>query len=322
MRPIVVVSGSSHPVLAELVARGLGLGVSPVLLTKYANGETRVKLLDSVRGADVYIVQTSCEPINDMVMELLIMVQTCRYASAHKITAVLPLFPYARQDRLDPGNQPITAKLVANMLTMAGVNHVISMHLHSPQIQGFFDVPCDNVHTDDIFAAWIMKNIPNPKDLVIVAPDMGAVKNVSAIGKLLGTPVAIFHKQRLRANEVADMFLVGDVNGKPCVVVDDIVDTGGTLLNAAARLQKAGASKIYALVTHGIFSGNTVQKLSDSVFDLIVCSNSIPQSNELTANPKFRIIDIADILSKCIVSLHVKAGLVYPMNPQCERASV
>ncbi|KAH8328060.1 hypothetical protein KR067_003561 [Drosophila pandora] len=316
MHPLVVLSGSSHPELADLVAEGLGLGVSRIALSKFANGETKVKLIDSVRDADVYIIQTSTEPINDMLMELMIIVQACRYAMVHKITVVMPLFFYSRQDRMDDGNQPITAKLVANMLQMAGVNHVISLQLHAPQIQGFFDIPCDNHSMDGIFSAWIVENIPKYQDMVIVTPDLGEVRLASEIGRLLGNDVAIFRKHRQKAGEVSKMVLVGDVRGKSAIIVDDMVDTGGTLCHAALQLQRSGALKIYALVTHGIFTGNAVQKLNDSAFDLVVCTNSVPQSSDLTTNPKFRVINIADMISQSILKLQSTPHTIKQTPPQ------
>lgn len=311
-----VLSGSSHPELADLVAEGLGLGVSRIVLSKFANGETQVKLVDSVRDADVYIIQTSSEPVNDMLMELMIMVQACRYAMVHKITVVMPLFFYSRQDRLDEGNQPITAKLVANMLEMAGVNHVISLQLHAPQIQGFFDIPCDNHSMDGIFSAWIVQNIPNYQDMVIVTPDLGEVRLASEIGRLLGNEVAIIRKHRQKAGEVSKMVVVGNVRGKSAIIVDDMVDTGGTLCHAAHQLQMNGALKIYALVTHGIFTGNAIQKLNDSAFDLVVCTNSLPQSSDLTTNPKFCVINIADMISQSILNLHASPEMIKQKPPQ------
>ncbi|KAH8244179.1 hypothetical protein KR026_001798 [Drosophila bipectinata] len=316
MHPLVVLSGSSHPELADLVAQSLGIGVSRTLLSKFANGETRVHLMDSVRNADVYIIQTSTEPVNDMLMELMIMVQACRYAAVHKITVVMPLFFYSRQDRLDSGDQPITAKLVANMLEMAGVNQVISLQLHAPQIQGFFDIPCANLSMDGIFAAWIAKNIPNYQDMVIVTPDLGEIRLAADIGRVLGNQVAMFRKHRRTAGEISDMVLVGDVRGKSAVIVDDMVDTGGTLCHAAQQLKRNGALRIYAIVTHGIFSGNAIEKFSDSLFDLVVCTNTVPQSSDLTTNPKFRVINIADMISQFILKIKANPDTVNQKHTQ------
>ncbi|XP_022222209.2 ribose-phosphate pyrophosphokinase 2-like [Drosophila obscura] len=304
MHRLVVVSGSSHCDFAEVVAESLGLHLHPVLRAKFPNGEIRFELLESVRGADVYIVQTSCEPINDMLMELLVMVQTCRYASANTITAVMPLFPYSRQDKMDSWKQPITAKLVANMLSVAGVNRVLTMQLHTHQLQGFFDIPCDNLQSDIAIESWIKRFIPDYTELVIVGADKGAVKTATHISHNLGTHVALFHKQRRVASEVHDMILVGNVRGKVVVVVDDLADTSNTLCIAAERLKDAGASKIYAIITHGVFSGQAPQKLSESLFELVVCTNTIPQPTEIANNPKFHIIDVSNIFAKCIWNMH------------------
>ncbi|BFF94960.1 ribose-phosphate pyrophosphokinase 2-like [Drosophila madeirensis] len=304
MHRLVVVSGSSHGSFADVVAESLGLHLHPVLRSKFPNGEIRFELLESVRGADVYVVQTSCEPINDMLMELLVMVQTCRYASAKTITAVMPLFPYSRQDKMDSWKQPITAKLVANMLSVAGVNRVLTMQLHTQQLQGFFDIPCDNLQSDMAIESWIKRFIPDYTELVIVGADKGAVKTATQISQRLGTHVALFHRQRREASEVHDMILVGNARGKVVVVVDDLVDTSNTLCLAAERLREAGASSIYAIVTHGVFSGQALKKLSESLFKLIVCTNTIPQPTEVANNPKFHIIDVCNIFAKCIWNMH------------------
>ncbi|EDW28296.1 GL19127 [Drosophila persimilis] len=304
MHRLVVVSGSSHCDFADVVAESLGLSLHPVLRAKFPNGEIRFELLESVRGADVYIVQTSCEPVNDMLMELLVMVQACRYASANTITAVMPLFPYSRQDKMDSWKQPITAKLVANMLSVAGVNRVLTMQLHNAQLQGFFDIPCDNLQSDIAIESWIKRFIPDYAELVIVGADKGAVKTATHISHKLGTHVALFHKQRRVASEVHDMILVGSVRGKVVVVVDDLADTSNTLCLAAERLNEAGAARIYAVVTHGVFSGQAQQKLSESLFELVVCTNTVPQPAEVAKNPRFHIIDVSNIFAKCIWNMH------------------
>ncbi|EDW85276.2 uncharacterized protein Dwil_GK18441 [Drosophila willistoni] len=286
-RNLTIISGSSHPNFADLVAEQLGFTPHHVLRGKFANGEIRFELLESVRGSDVYVIQTSCSPINDMLMELLIMVQTCRYASANRITAVIPFFPYSRQDKMFSWQQPITAKLVANMLSVAGANHIVTMDLHAAQLQGFFDIPCDNLASIVTLIPWIHRYIPDWHNGVVVAPDNGAVKIATKLRDSLNLPMALIHKQRRHKNARYELVLVGDVHGKVTIVVDDMIDTSNTLCFAAERLKDAGSSKIYAIVTHGIFSGDSIQKLNDSDYELVICTNTIPQAADVAKNPKF-----------------------------------
>ncbi|XP_030384513.1 ribose-phosphate pyrophosphokinase 2-like [Scaptodrosophila lebanonensis] len=304
MHRLVILSGSSHPEFTQLIAEHLNIAETQVLRGKFANGEIRFELEESIRGADVFIVQSHCGAVNDMLMELLIMAQTCRYASAHRITAVLPFFPYARQDKMQSFHQPITAKLVANMLVLAGVDHVLTLHLHADQLQGFFDIPCDNLSAEIAIIPWIQRYLPNWQEMVIVAPDNGAVKIASSIAAQLDLRMALLHKDRVKPGEVRDMVLVGDVTGKPALLVDDMADTSRTLLFATQRLIEAGASKVYAVVTHGVFSGNAIQLLTESPIELIMCTNSLPQAACDCDNKKFHVIDISRVFKQCILHMH------------------
>ena len=224
---IKVLSGNSHLEFSDRIAKRLGIPLSKCVVTKFANDETSVSIGESIRDEDVYIIQSGSGQINDHLMELLIMINACKTASARRITAVIPCFPYARQDKKDKSRAPITAKLIANMLMVAGANHVITVDLHASQIQGFFNVPVDNLFAEPTFILWIRRNIKNTSNLVIVSPDAGGAKRATGIADRLGVDFAIIHKERKTANEVARMTLIGDVNGMTAILVDDMADTCG-----------------------------------------------------------------------------------------------
>ncbi|XP_076319125.1 ribose-phosphate pyrophosphokinase 1 isoform X4 [Tachypleus tridentatus] len=245
MPNIKVFSGSSHPDLAQKVVDRLGIGLGKVVLKKFSNQETSVEIGESVRGEDVYIIQSGSGEVNDNLMELLIMINACKIASASRVTAVIPCFPYARQDKKDKSRAPISAKLVANMLSVSGADHIITMDLHASQIQGFFDIPVDNLYAEPAVLKWIKENITDWRSCVIVSPDAGGAKRVTAIADRLNVDFALIHKERKKANEVASMVLVGDVKDKIAILVDDMADTCGTVCHAADKLLEAGESKVY-----------------------------------------------------------------------------
>ncbi|TRM66304.1 phosphoribosyltransferase-like protein [Schizophyllum amplum] len=262
---IKIFSGTSHPELAGIIARRIGLPLSTAEITRSGIGETEVHIGESVREDDVYIVNTGCGAVNTALMEMCIMIHACKIASAKRITAVLPLFPYARQDKKDKSRAPITAKLVANMLQKAGCDHVITMDLHASQIQGFFDVPVDNPTCTKLYAEpsailYIRSNF-NLDEIVIVSPDAGGAKRATSIADRLGVEFALFHKERKKANEVSRM---------TAILVDDMADTCGTLCLAAQHLAEAGAAKCYAIVTHGILSGSALQTVQDSALEKLI----------------------------------------------------
>ncbi|KCV71415.1 ribose-phosphate pyrophosphokinase 3 [Fonticula alba] len=308
-------AGNSHPELAKQVARRLGIALSQVKVCKLPNQETSVTLEESVRDEDVFILQSGCGEINDHLMELLILINACKTASARRVTAVVPCFPYARQDKKDKSRAPITAKLVANMLIVAGADHVITMDLHASQIQGFFDIPVDNLYAEPAAIRWIRSNL-DVANCVIVSPDAGGAKRATSIADKLDVEFALIHKERKKANEVSKMVLVGNVSGKIAVLVDDMADTCGTLIMAADTLLESGARKVYALVTHGIFSGNAVEKLAKSRLEAVVASNTIPHSEKQLEcfpdatedNPhpesKIRTIDVSSVLAEAIRRTH------------------
>jgi len=310
--------GSSHPGLVKQVCQHLGLPIGNVKLEKFANGETSVEINESVRGHDVFIIQTGYAPnINDHLMEMFIMINACKIASAAQVTAIIPSFPYARQDKKSKSRDAITAKLVANMLTTCGCDHVITMDLHASQIQGFFDLPVDNLYAEPRVAAWIkgstngQKNIPNWENAVIVSPDAGGAKRVTSLSDKLQLDFALIHKERKKANEVDRMVLVGDVSGRDAILVDDIADTCGTLTKAAEKLAEAGAKKIYAIVTHGIFCGPALERIEKSKLEFVAATNTLPQGKLRSKCSKLRMIDISRILAETIRRTHNGESVSY-----------
>ncbi|KAG7193314.1 ribose-phosphate pyrophosphokinase [Scheffersomyces spartinae] len=312
---IKLISGNSHPELSKLVAAKLGIPLARVGAFQYTNQETAVAIGESVRDEDVYILQTGCgeHTINDFLMELLMMINACKMASARRITAVIPHFAYARQDKKDKSRAPITAKLIANLLQIAGCHHVITLDLHASQIQGFFRAPVDNLYAEPSVLRYISENY-DVKDLIIVSPDAGGAKRVASIADKLDVNFALIHKERQKANEVSKMVLVGDVTGKVCVLVDDMADTCGTLCKAADILLDNGAQKVVAIVTHGIFSGGAIAKLNGSRLDKIVCTNSLPMDHITAQCPKLHTIDISGVLAEAVRRLHNGESVSYLFN--------
>nr|XP_015905610.2 ribose-phosphate pyrophosphokinase 2 isoform X2 [Parasteatoda tepidariorum] len=319
MPNIKVFSGTSHPDLAQKVVDRLGINLGKAVLKKFSNKETCVEIKESVRGEDVYIIQSGCGEVNDNLMELLIMINACKIASASRVTAVIPLFPYSRQDKKDKNQSggasasraPISAKLVANMLSVSGADHIITMDLHASQIQGFFDIPVDNLYAEPAVLKWIRENIPEWRNSIIVSPDAGGAKRVTALADHLNVEFALIHKEREKANEVSSMVLVGDVKDKIAILVDDMADTCGTICHAADRLMEAGAQKVYAILTHGILSGSAISRINNAVFEAVVVTNSIPQDLHMTECPKIQCIDISMIIAEAIRRTHNGESISY-----------
>ncbi|KAL8562191.1 Ribose-phosphate pyrophosphokinase 1 [Nucella lapillus] len=303
MSNIKVFAGTSHVDLAQKICTRLGIEPGKVTTRKFSNGECQVEIGESVRGEDVFIVQSGCYEVNDMLMELLIMINACKTASASRVTAVIPCFPYARQDKKDKSRAPISAKLVANMLSVAGTDHIITMDLHASQIQGFFDIPVDNLYAEPAVLLWIRENIPEWHNCCIVSPDAGGAKRVTAIADRLNVDFALIHKERKKANEVASMVLVGDVTDRVAILVDDMADTCGTVCHAAEKLLEVGAKKVYAICTHGILSGPAVSRINNSAFEAMVVTNTIPQSENMKNAPKIKCIDISMILAEACMDI-------------------
>lgn len=303
-------SGSSHPELAALIAKRLRIPLARANISQPPSGETKITIVESVRDCDVYIINTGAGAVNTHLMELCIMIHACKIASARRITAIIPHFPYARQDKKDKSRAPITAKLVANMLREAGCDHVITMDLHASQIQGFFDVPVDNLYAEPSMIQYMRNNI-DVHDCVIVSPDAGGAKRATSIADRLNVEFALFHKERKKANEVSRMVLVGSVTGKIAILVDDMADTCGTLGLAARNLLEAGATKVYAFATHGILSGDALKVISESGMEKLVITNTIPQSDNCDRCEKIEVIDVSRVLAEVIRRSHFGESVSY-----------
>jgi len=324
MPNIKVFSGSSHSDLTQKVCDRLGIEPGKVVTKKFSNLETCVEIGESVRGEDVYIVQTGGGEVNDNLMELLIMINACKIASAERVTAVIPSFPYARQDKKDKSRAPISAKLVANMLSVAGADHIITMDLHASQIQGFFDIPVDNLYAEPAVLKWIKENIPEWRNSIIVSPDAGGAKRVTAIADRLNVEFALIHKERKKANEVDRMVLVGDakssefelmsscsIKDRVAILVDDMADTCGTICLAATKLMESGATKIYAILTHGIFSGPALQRINNACFEAVVVTNTLPQEVNMKNCEKIQCIDVSMMFAEAVRRTHNGESVSY-----------
>lgn len=307
---VMIFSGNANPALAREVSELLEIPLGNCTVGKFSDGEAHVEILENVRGRDVFVVQPTCAPTNDNLMELLIMVDALYRASAGRITAVVPYFGYARQDRRVRSRRvPISAKLVADMISTSRVDRVLTIDLHSDQIQGFFDLPVDN-----IYASAVLLNDINEKsydDLVVVSPDVGGVVRARAISKSLGEEVglAIIDKRRPEPNVSAVMNIIGDVQDKTCIIVDDLVDTAGTLCHAAQALKEHGAKQVIAYATHPVFSGAAISNIQNSHLDEVVVTNTIPLSENAAACDKIRQLSIAGILSDTISRVHVEESV-------------
>ena len=268
-------AGSSSRKLAEKIAKYLEIGLTSVQIVKFADGETYVKSNESVRGDKVFIIQSTSKPVNESIMELLIFIDALRRSSAKEIIAVIPYYGYARQDRKASPREPITSKLVANLLTVAGATRVVTMDLHARQIQGFFDIPVDHMEALPVLAKYFLKYGFCNEDTVVVSPDVGGVKRARSLAKWLHSPLAIIDKRRAKANVSEVMNIIGDVKGKKAILIDDMIDTAGTICNAAAALKDAGATEVFGCATHAVFSGPAVERLKESAFSEVVITDTI-----------------------------------------------
>jgi ribose-phosphate pyrophosphokinase len=297
-----VFTGSANPKLAEAVCRHLNISLGRAIVGKFSDGEVMVELLENVRGRDVFVLQSTCQPTNDNLMEVMVMVDALKRASAARITAALPYFGYARQDRRPRSARvPISAKVVADMLTTVGVNRVMVMDLHADQIQGFFNIPVDNVYATPILLGDLWKR--NYENLLIVSPDVGGVVRARAIAKRLDSDLAIIDKRRPKANVAEVMNIIGDVEGRTCVIMDDIVDTANTLCKAATALKEHGATKVVAYCTHPVLSGGAIARISSSDMDEIVVTDTIPLSAEAAACPRIRQLSCAQLIAETITRI-------------------
>jgi ribose-phosphate pyrophosphokinase len=292
-------SGNANRELAEAIAHGLGTRLGAARLSRFSDGEMFCQLEENVRGVHSYVIQPTCTPVNDNLIELLIMVDALRRASAGSITAVLPYYGYARQDRKMAPRTPISSRLVADLLQTAGVSRVLCVDLHAAQIQGFFSVPFDHLFALPVFLEDYLRSTFDQR-AVFVSPDAGGVERARAYSKRLGASLAIIDKRRARANESEVMHLIGDVKDRDCIIVDDLIDTGGTLCNAARAVMDKGARRVVACATHGVFSGAALQRIDESPLDEVVVTNSIPPARDGTRSKKIKYLSIARLLAEAI----------------------
>jgi ribose-phosphate pyrophosphokinase len=295
-------SGSANVPLSQEVARYLGMDLGPMIRKRFADGELYVQIQESIRGCDVYLIQPSCQPVNDHLMELLIMIDACRRASARQVTAVIPYYGYARADRKTAGRESITAKLVANLITQAGANRILAMDLHSAQIQGYFDIPLDHVYGSPVILDYLVSK--ELSDIVVVSPDVGGVARARAFAKKLNdAPLAIIDKRRQAHNVAEVLNVIGDVKGKTAVLVDDMIDTGGTITEGAKLLREEGARQVYACATHAVFSPPAVERLSSGLFEEVIVTNTIPIP-EGDRFPQLQVLSVANLLGETIWRIH------------------
>jgi ribose-phosphate pyrophosphokinase len=304
---IKIFTGSANPALAEAMCQHLGLELGQLKLKRFSDGEINLQLLENVRGADCFVVQPTCSPVEFHLMEILCMVDALKRSSAERITAVVPYYGYGRQDRKDKPRVPISAKLVASLLETAGANRIMALDLHAAQIQGFFNVPVDHLFFRPVMIDYFRPQ--NMSNLTVVSPDAGGVERARSVAKRLNAPLAIIDKRREEANVAEVMNVIGDVYGQNCLIVDDLIDTGGTLVKGAEALLGHGASSVSACATHAVLSGPAVQRIQDSAIKEVVFSNSIPLSKEAEACGKIRQLSVAPLLARAVQSIHEETSV-------------
>ena len=306
-----IFAGSASSVLAIEIAKILGLNLGEIELGKFSDGEIKVKILENVRGHETFVIQSTCAPSNDNLMELMLIIDALKRSSASRITAILPYYGYARQDRrVRSARVPISAKVIADMMNTVGIDRVLTVDLHSESIQGFFDMPADNVYATKIMHDDIKSKSSSDEKILVVSPDVGGVVRARALAKFLDeSDLAIIDKRRATENESKVMNIIGDVKGKSCIVPDDIIDTAGTLCNAADALKDAGAAKVKAYITHPVLSGPAIERISKSSIDELVVTNSIPLSPDAKKCSKIRVISLAPTLAECIRRLNNEESL-------------
>ncbi len=300
--PLKIFTGNAHPALAKEICEHLQLQLGDAQVGRFPDGEVEVQIGENVRGADVFVVQPTSPPVNDHVMELLFMLDAFRRASAYRITAVMPYYGYARQDRKDRPRVPISAKLVADLLTTSGANRVLTMDLHAGQIQGYFNIPVDHLYATPVTVEYFRKL--KLKNLSVISPDMGGVERARSFAKKLRVPLAIIDKRRENADTVEVMNVIGDVAGRAVLLVDDMIDTGGTLVRAAETLREKGAEKVFACCVHGVFARDAVSRICNSELELVIATNSIPLSEVGQNCARIKILSVAKLFAEAIRSIH------------------
>ena len=310
-KDVKVFCGNSNPKLAQEICKLMGTKLGEAEVKSFADGEVSVSLYETVRGSDVFVVQSTCKPVNDNLMELLIMIDALKRASAGRITAVVPYFGYARQDRKAKSRDPISAKLVANLITAAGADRVLTMDLHAAQIQGFFDIPVDNLFGAPLFAKHYLKVFgKNNDDIMVVSPDVGSTARARSFSMKLGCNMAIVDKRRERANKSEVMNIIGNVEGKTCILLDDMVDTAGSLVGAAkAIVEIGGAKEVYACASHGVLSGPAIERINDSVIKELLLLDTIPYPANTPASDKIKYMSVAGIFAQAIQRVYEEISI-------------
>ena len=303
-----VFSGTANLELAKKICDYLNIPLGECIIKRFSDGEIFVEIKENIRGADIFIIQPTCPPVNEHLMELLIMVDAARRASARRITAVVPYYGYARQDRKTAPRTPISAKLVANLIVTAGARRVLTMDLHAGQIQGFFDIPVDHLYALPVFLKHIKESFPN-NDIIIVSPDAGGVERAREYAKRLNAGIAIVDKRRERPNESAVMNVVGDVKNKVAIIIDDMIDTAGTMCQAADAIMERGAIEVYGMATHPVLSGNAVEKIKKSSLKALFVSDTIPLRDESKELEKIKVLSVANLLGEAIKRIHTDESI-------------
>ena len=298
-----IFSGNANPHLAARIAREFGAPLGEIMVKQFADGEICMKIEESARGQDIFIVQPTCSPVNDNLMEVLIMIDAFRRASARRITVVLPYYGYARQDKKVKPREPITARLVANLITQAGASRVLCLDLHAGQIQGFFDLPVDHLYAGPLIADHLISVGLRNGNICVVSPDVGGVARARALAENLKTSIAIIVKRRPEPNKVEIMEIIGDVQGKTCVMIDDMIDTGGSIVQGAEALMERGALAVHACCTHGILSGNAVERVNSSPLKSLIITDTIPLPPD-KQSPKIKVLSVAPLLADAILRIH------------------
>ena len=305
---ITLFTGNAHAGLAKEIADYLKIPLGDATVTKFSDGEIMVHIHENVRGTDVFVLQPTCMPVNHHIMEILLMVDALKRASARRITAVIPYYGYARQDRKVQPRVPISAKLVADLITAAGTNRVLTMDLHAAQIQGFFNIPVDNLYASPVLLDYVQKKY-DAKDLVIVSPDAGGVERARSFAKMLQCSIAIIDKRRKAANISEIMNVIGEVQGKDTIILDDMVDTGGTTIQAAEALKEQGAKRVIAACTHAVLSGNAIEKVNNSVLEELIVTNTIPLDSKREQCKKLTVLSIASLIGEAVGRIHEESSI-------------
>jgi ribose-phosphate pyrophosphokinase len=300
-------SGSAHPGLTKEIAQHLGLGLGQCRLRRFPDSEVAFQIDENIRGADVFIVQPTCTPVDEHLVELMIMIDAFKRSSAARITAVIPYYGYARQDRKDKPRVPISAKLVANVLSAAGTNRVLTMDLHKAQIQGFFDIPVDHLFAAPVIIDYLSRL--DVSKLTLVAPDAGGAERARAYAKRLDAELAVIDKRRTDDGTAEVMNVIGDVKGRTCIIQDDIIDTAGTIVKAATALKESGADRVLACAVHGVLSGAAIERIQKAPIEELIITNTIPLNGERAKSPKIVVLSVANLLSRAILSIHEESSV-------------